>query len=314
MAAGRRADPVREPLPRALLAPRHWPTWLALGVLLAFARLPWCVQRAVGAGLGWVGHAVARRRRGWAATNLSLCFPELDAAARRRLLRANFRSLGLGLVEFARTWWGGSIQRQAEGSQLHGVEKLESVLAAGRGVILLSGHFHTLEICGRILTTRVPVAGLYRRHRNPVMEWAVRRGRLRYAQAMFAREELRPAVRHLKAGGVLWYAPDQDMLGRDAVFAPFFGLPAQTITATHQLARLTGAAVFGFFHRRRDDGRGYVIRIEGPLDDFPGADVVVDATRINGLIEAMVREAPAEYLWVHRRFKRRPGGEGSYYE
>jgi KDO2-lipid IV(A) lauroyltransferase len=146
------------------------------------------------------------------------------------------------------------------------------------------------------------------------MEWAVRRGRLRYAQAMFAREELRPAVRHLKAGGVLWYAPDQDMLGRDAVFAPFFGLPAQTITATHQLARLTGAAVFGFFHRRRDDGRGYVIRIEGPLDDFPGADVVVDATRINGLIEAMVREAPAEYLWVHRRFKRRPGGEGSYYE
>jgi KDO2-lipid IV(A) lauroyltransferase len=314
MAAGQPADPRREQVPRALLGPRHWLTWLGLLIVLGFVRLPWSVQRRLGAGIGWLGYLLARRRRAWAATNLALCFPETGAPQRERLLRSNFRSLGVGLIEFARAWWGGPINRLAANSHLEGIEGLESVLASGRGVILLSGHFHTLEICGRILTTRVPTAGLYRRHRDPLMEWAVRRGRLRYAAAMFAREELRPAIRHLKSGGMLWYAPDQDMLGRDAVFAPFFGLPAQTITATHQLARLTGAAVFGFFHRRRDDGAGYVIRIEGPLADFPGDDAATDAARINALIERMVREAPAEYLWVHRRFKRRPDGEGPLYD
>ena len=314
MAAGPRAEPQRERVPRALLAPRHWLSWLGLLVVVAFVRLPWSVQRRLGAGLGRLGHLLAGRRRAWAATNLALCFPEKDAATRERLLRDNFRSLGIGLVEFARAWWGGPIERLAADSRIEGIEALESVRASGRGVILLSGHFHTLEICGRILTTRVPTAGLYRRHRGPLMEWAVRRGRLHYADAMFAREELRPAIRHLKSGGMLWYAPDQDMLGRDAVFAPFFGLPAQTITATHQLARLTGAAVFGFFHRRRSDGAGYLIRIEGPLAGFPGDDPATDAARINTLIERMIREAPAEYLWVHRRFKRRPEGEGPLYD
>lgn len=312
MAAGPRADAAAG-VPWALLAPRHWPAWIGLGFFVAFAWLPWPAQRAAGVALGNLAFALARSRRRWAATNLELCFPELDDGARRRLLRASFRSLGIGLAEFARAWWG-PLGGLASASRIEGVERLEAALASGRGVILLSGHFHTLEICGRILTTRVPVAGLYRRHRDPVMEWAVRRGRLRYASAMFAREELRPAVRHLKSGGVLWYAPDQDMLGRDAVFAPFFGVQAQTITATRELARLTGAAVFGFFHRRRDDGRGYEIRIEGPLRDFPGADTVADAARVNALIEAMVREAPAEYLWVHRRFKRRPDGEATPYD
>lgn len=304
---------MRDPLPRALLAPRHWPAWLGVSLVVLVAWLPWALARGLGVVLGWLGYALAGRRRRWAASNLALCFPELEDAARQRLLRANFRSLGIGLVEFARAWWGplGSL---AARSTLGGVERIEAARAEGRGVILLSGHFHTLEICGRILTTRVPVAGLYRRHRNPVMEWAVRRGRLRYASAMFAREELRPAVRHLKAGGVLWYAPDQDMRGREAVFAPFFGVPAQTITATHQLARLTGARVFGFFHRRCADGTGYEIRIEGPLPNFPGPDAATDAARVNALIAAMVREAPAEYLWVHRRFKRRPEGEAAPYD
>ena len=130
---------------------------------------------------------------------------------------------------------------------------------------------------------------------------------------MFARDELRACVKHLKSGGIVWYAPDQDMRGKDVVFAPFFGVPAATITATHQLARLSGAAVIGFFHRRRADGRGYEIRITAPLEDFPSASAQTDAARVNAMIESMVREAPDEYLWIHRRFKRRPEGDGSPY-
>jgi KDO2-lipid IV(A) lauroyltransferase len=123
---------------------------------------------------------------------------------------------------------------------------------------------------------------------------------------MFRQQELRPALRHLKEGGVLWYAPDQDMLGKDTVFAPFFGIPAATITATHQLARLSGCAVLPFFHHR--EGGRYVLRIEPAFADFPSADAAADTARVNAAIEAMVREAPVQYLWIHRRFKRRPPG------
>jgi KDO2-lipid IV(A) lauroyltransferase len=101
------------------------------------------------------------------------------------------------------------------------------------------------------------------------------------------------------------------MRGKDTVFAPFFGVPAATITATHQFARLSGCAVVPFFHRR--DGGRYVLRIAPPLADFPSTDATLDSTRVNAAIEAMVREAPSQYLWIHRRFKRRPDGEAMPY-
>jgi KDO2-lipid IV(A) lauroyltransferase len=148
---------------------------------------------------------------------------------------------------------------------------------------------------------------------NPVFETAVLRARLRYAEAMFTKDELLATVKYLKRGGALWYAPDQDMRGKDSAFVPFFGIDAATITATHHLARLSGAAVIPFFHRRLADGRGYTLRLEAPLADFPTGDVVADTARINAQIERMVREAPEQYLWVHKRFKSRPPGAPSLY-
>jgi KDO2-lipid IV(A) lauroyltransferase len=250
-------------------------------------------------------YALAPARRRAARINFVLCYPELDGAARQRLLREHFAALGIGVFEFARAWWGG-IAPMRRTVRIEGLEHLQAATANGGGALLISGHFMNLEICGRLLCDHVPLAGMYRRHRGAVMEWAVLRGRLRYASAMFQQQELRPALRHLKQGGVLWYAPDQDMLGKDTVFAPFFGIPAATITATHQLARLSGCAVLPFFHHRQGDR--YVLRIAAPLAGFPSPDVVADTARVNAAIEAMVREAPAQYLWIHRRFKRRPPG------
>jgi KDO2-lipid IV(A) lauroyltransferase len=148
---------------------------------------------------------------------------------------------------------------------------------------------------------------------DPVFERCVLRARLHYAEAMFTKDELRASVRYLRRGGTLWYAPDQDMRGKDSVFVPFFGISAATITATHHLARLSGAAVIPFFHRRRHDGRGYVLRLEAPLADFPGGDAVADTARVNLQIQRMVDEAPDQYLWVHKRFKSRPPGEKALY-
>lgn len=284
--------------------------WLALGVMCIGARLPWALQRLLGRLIGVLALCLAGSRRRAAQINLELCFPEKTPTERQRMLRESFRDLGIGLFEFSRAWWG-SVEPMRRTVRIEGLEKLDAVRAQGRGVLMVSGHFMTLEICGRLMCDHLPLTGMYRRHRSPVMEWAVKRGRLRYARAMFTNEEVRPAIRHLKQGGFLWYAPDQDMRGKDTVFAPFFGVPAATITATHQFARLGGAAVVPFFHRR--EGANYVLRVGEPLADFPSTDVAVDSARVNTAIEAMVREAPTQYLWIHRRFKRRPPGMGSPY-
>ena len=295
-------DAVRTPPPRG---PRHWPAWVGIGIAALLARLPWSLQRVLGRGIGRLLMVLFGSRRRVAARNLALCFPELDADAQAALLRRSFEELGIGLFEFARAWWGDAAPMRAT-VRIDGLDILRRLQAEGRGVLMVSGHFMTLEMCGRLLCDHVPLAGMYRRHRSPVMEWAVLRGRLRYASAMFANSDTRGALRHLKRGGLLWYAPDQDMRGKDTVFAPFFGIPAATITATHQFARLTGCAVVPFFHRR--EGDRYVLRIAEPLAPFPTGDAVADSTAVNAAIEAMVREAPTQYLWLHRRFKRQPEG------
>ena len=289
---------------------KHWPMLAGVALLEGAARLPWGLQRVLGRALGGVAYALASSRRHAARVNLRLCLPEMDEAARTRLLGESFRDFGIGLFEFARAWWG-EVAPTRRDVVIEGLEHLKELQAQGRGVLMVSGHFMTLEMCGRLLCDHVPLAGMYRRYRNPVMEWAVKRGRLRYAAAMFANDEIRPAMRHLKQGGFLWYAPDQDMRGKETVFAPFFGVPAATITATHQFARLTGCAVVPFFHRR--EGDRYVLRIAPPLEDFPSMDAVADSARVNAAIEAMVREAPSQYLWIHRRFKRRPDGAAPPY-
>ncbi|MBJ7575916.1 LpxL/LpxP family Kdo(2)-lipid IV(A) lauroyl/palmitoleoyl acyltransferase [Luteimonas sp. MC1828] len=292
------------------LAPRHWPTWLGIGAMALLARLPWPLQRAVGRTFGALLRAALPRRRHIAARNIALCFPELDAAARDALLRHHFAAIGIGVFEFARAWWG-SVAPLRRGLVVEGLEHVHAPRAAGRGVIVVSGHFTTLEVCGRLMCDHIPLAGMYRPHAQAAMEWAVRRGRARYAAAMFPKQDLRGAVRHLKRGGLLWYAPDQDPSRGDSVFVPFFGQPAHSLKSTHQLARMSGAAVVFFQHARRADG-GYTLRLFPATAGYPTADAVADTAEVMAAIEAMVRAAPEQYLWIHRRFKRRPDG-GSVY-
>jgi KDO2-lipid IV(A) lauroyltransferase len=292
------------------LSLRCWPTWLGIGLLWLLARLPWWLQRRLGALLGAILMPLLGARRRAAQRNIELCFPGQDDAAREALLRASFQDLGVGVFEFLRAWWGSVAGLRAD-ADIEGIEIMQRLRQQGRGIILVSGHFMTLELCGRLLCDHVALAGMYREHADPAFEWAVKRGRLRYACAMFGQDDLRATIRHLKQGGVLWYAPDQDMRGKDTVFVPFFGIPAASITATHQLARLTGAAVVPFFHRR--EGGRYRLRVAEPLADFPSSDAAADTARVNAAIEAMVREAPSQYLWIHRRFKRRPPGAPPIY-
>ncbi|HRD65100.1 MAG TPA: LpxL/LpxP family Kdo(2)-lipid IV(A) lauroyl/palmitoleoyl acyltransferase [Candidatus Competibacter sp.] len=300
-------------LDRRFLAPRYWPIWLGLGLMKAMAALPFRWQLAIGGQAGRWLSKIARRRRRIAEINLTLCFPELSPIRRTALLEAHFTALGIGLFETAMAWWAPDAKLRGL-ARVEGADHLEQALARGKGVILLTGHFTTLELGARFITWHQPFHAMYRSHKNPLYETVMRRERERRSRLPpLPHEDVRGLLRAFKKGRAVWYAPDQNHGIRNSVFVPFFGVTACTVTATSRLAALSGAAVVPYFPKRLPGTAGYEVVILPALADFPSADVEADTQRINELLERYVRQAPEQYLWVHRRFKTQPPGKPSLY-
>ncbi len=289
------------------LAPKYWAVWIGLGAMRLVSFLPAALRAALGRGLGRLLARVQRRRRDIARANLMLCYPDLPAADRERLLTRHFESLGLALLEMSAAWWPD--RRRRVSHTVEGIEHLAAAAAGQRGVILLAGHFTTIEIGTALLTQHADLDVLYRRFDNPLFDEVMRRRRRASATQVIARDDIRGMVRALTAGRTVLYMPDQADTSAQAVEARFFGVPAPTTTAPARIARLTGAAVVPFFPRRADGDRSYVLTIGRALGDFPTGDMRDDAERINAVIEDQARQTPAQYLWVHRRFK---GTAGRY--
>jgi KDO2-lipid IV(A) lauroyltransferase len=295
-----------------LLAPRYWPTWLGLGLLRAFEPLPFGVLVRLGAALGALLEFLPVRFVRIARRNLELCFPDLPVEERDRILKRHFRSLGIALFETAIAWWS-SDERVRRITAMEGEDNVNRALAGGKGAILLSAHFTTLEIGARAICARRPVNIMYRPSRNLVLARFLSLNRARRAKAAIRRDDIRTLVAALGANEAVWYAPDQSYRKKGAQMVPFFGIPAATNTATSRLARMTGAAVLPYFVERLPGSAGYRVVIHPPLESFPSGDPVQDATRFNALIEAQVRRVPDQYLWIHRRFKGLSADYPDYY-
>ena len=293
-----------------LWLPQYWPAWLGVGLFRLLNRLPWSVQQALARGLGWCAYHLVRIRRHVVLTNLRLCFPEKPEPEIRALARAHYDALALGLFESCAGWWTDAADLPPH--RIQGREHLEAALAAGRGVVVLTAHFTTLEICGRYMTETFKIGCLYRDPNNPVVAHLMRQQRERHMAIAVHFDDLKGLIRALRAGYAIWYAPDQGKRTKQSEILPFFGVPAITNTATTKLAEMTGAPVVPYFARREPDG-SYTLTILPPLADFPTADAATDAVRISRLIEEHVRLAPEQYFWVHKRFKARGPGYPEVY-
>ena len=301
-------------------APRHWTGWLIVAVLWSLAWLPQRLGLLLVAPLGPLTYRLAHRRREIALRNLEQCFPEWSDDKRQQVLRESFKSVTRMIVEMA--WcWGGPRSRMQKLVKVHDIENLLKPLKRGKGVLVVTGHSTCIEISGFALANfghaHAPGArfeGIYRQLGNPVVEWYQTSRRERYADAMIEKRNVRDIIRALRAGGGIWYAPDQDF-GRDqSAFAPFFGIQTATLLASHRLPKMTGCAVVPMFPRYRPETRTYDVVFLPELENYPGDDPVSDLTRINKTIEEQVREAPEQYWWIHRRFKTRPEGEAPFYD
>lgn len=279
--------------------------WATLGAFWLLDKLPWSTKRLLARALGWFTFHIVRIRRRVVLTNLRLCFPDKNRIQINRLARAHYDSLALGLFEVCAGWWA-----QPEDLPVHrviGLPHLYQALERGHGALLLTAHFTTLEICGRLLIESHRLGGLYRTPNNPVVAHLMRRQRARHMTHAIHFDDLRGLIRALRANATIWYAPDQGKRSKNSAILPFFGVPAITNTATSKIAEMTGAAVVPFFAKREAD-HTYTLTLLPALENFPSADANTDAIRINELIAEHIRAAPEQYFWVHKRFKAR--GEG----
>lgn len=292
--------------------PRVWGAWILVAFGWLLAQLPLRTLFEVGALFGALAYRLGGSRRHITRVNVALCFPELSGAAQDALVREVFRHTGVALVELLLAWLDPK-RPIAQRCTIHGLEHLRAAAAQGHGVLLVGAHFSCIDIMAQPLAQAVDLDVVYRRNRNPVWEWLQVRGRRHYFDGVIERDDVRGMLRRLEAGRIIWYAADQDYGRRHSVFAPFFGIPAATINATARLARVNDSPVLFMYQHRDLDSLTWEAHIGPPLDGYPSGDDVADATRINALIEAAVRLHPAQYLWLHRRFKTRPPGEPRLY-
>jgi KDO2-lipid IV(A) lauroyltransferase len=270
------------------------------------AALPWRVAIGLHKRLGALAGMLLSGRRFIVRRNLEICFPDLDARQIATLTRRQFENIGAFLAEIAMSWFAAP-ERLAHLFRIEGIEHVHAALARGKGAVLFSGHFTTLEICVPIIKSHVPLfAFMFRMRNNALLNAFQSRCRQRAAHVALVNDDIRAMLRLLQRNAVVWYAPDQARIDSGELL-PFFGEPAMTSTATSRLARLSGAAIIPLFYCRLPDDSGYLMRFHAPLEDLPTDDAAKDTVRLIGVLEAFIRECPEQYLWTHRKFKDRPG-------
>lgn len=293
-------------------APRYWLTWIGIGLTLLLGRIPFAARIRLGRMLGRILFLFARTRKNVAEINLKLCFPELPNAARQDLLKRIFEENSIGFLETAYCY-AGDQQEVLARTQYEGVELLHEAIAQNKGVILIGAHYSMLDLGAILLKPHCQLVTMYRANSNPLLNDFIKQRRARFTQANYERHNLRPVLKHLKQGDVVWYAPDQDYGRKVSVFAPFFGVPAATITTTSKLAQFNHSVVLILGYHRNADDSGYTVKLAAAPNGFPSGDETVDAGLINAALEQMIRIDPAQYMWVHRRFKTRPPGHPKPY-
>ena len=296
----------------ALLNPLYWPAWLAIGILWLITRLPTRWRLNLGKSIGRLVYKFPGKLKHITQVNIALCFPELSTEEQEALAKKNFESLGIGLIEAAMAWWLPN-EKLKHMFKVHGLEHIDKALARGKGIILLGPHFTCLEMVGRLLSAHYSFAVMYRPHKKKLIAFIQERFRQKHYMQIIPRNRIRELIRALNNNVAIWYAYDIDAGKKSSVFAPFFNVPAASLTSVTRLLRLSDAAIVPISFYRRDDDFNYDVVLYPAIENLPTGDLQQDATILNQALEIAIREKPEQYVWQYKRFKTRPDDEPRVY-
>jgi KDO2-lipid IV(A) lauroyltransferase len=284
---------------------------LGLLLLRALGYLPLSWLRALGAGLGALLWGVIPSRRRVVQTNLRVCFPHLSDVEREALARQTF-------AYFAQAWLDRSWLWHRSAACIQSRVQLSGDLAAlseGAPTVLFAPHFMGLDVGWTALTLNVPLhfTTIFTPQSNAAVDAWVGKGRQRFGHVrLFRREDgVKPIVAALRQNEALYLLPDMNFGPSESIFVPFYGEPAATVPSLSRFAKLGRSRVMPVITRMTDTG--YEVVVHPPWHDFPTDDAEVDTTTMNQRLEQFINTMPAQYFWVHKRFKTRPSGAPELY-
>lgn len=284
-------------------------------VLAVGSRLPLWFMQAAGYALGTLIGALPTRSRSRSLTNLALCFPELSPSARRRLARRSLASISTTAMELPALWNWKRERVLGLVKEVVGKQHLDAAVARGRGVLLAMPHLGSWELAGLYVSHHHPLTALFRPSRLAEMTEVFCAGRSRHGADLVPTGvgAVRSLRRALKRGEISVVLPDIDPKLGQCVFAPLFGVPANTSVLSSRLASGSGATLLMCFAERLGIGRGFRMHFIPTDPEVASADASIAGAALNREVEATIRLAPDQYLWRYRRFRRRPPGEAEVY-
>jgi KDO2-lipid IV(A) lauroyltransferase len=284
-----------------------------LGILFmrALAPLPLAWVRGIGHAFGVFLYLVVWPRRRVVHANLRVCFPHWSAAERERVARDCFVYVAQAWLD--RSWlWHGAPELTRRRLALTGaVQELDGEAPT----LLFAPHFVGMDAGLTALSQTVPrrFVGIYTHQSNPVVDAWVFAGRNRFGQirALRRSDGVRELVSSLRAGDLMYLLPDMNFGPEESIFVPFYGVAAATVPSLSRFARLGRAKVVPIVTRMTPTG--YEVRVLAAWSDFPTDDVAADTATMNERLQGYIDAMPAQYYWVHKRFKTRPAGEAPIY-
>lgn len=275
-------------------------------------RLPWSWLQKLGDAIAWIWLKADARESRVARRNLELAYPDLLPGQRQALHQAILRTTARQALETLRFWTRPPAENLARLRERHGEALYDQALASGKGVIVAAPHFGNWELLNQWLSSRGPIAIVYRPPESPVGDAFLLR--VRSADNIRQVRAEGPAVRQLwkvlKDGGAVGILPDQQPKAGDGEFAPFFGVQALTMTLVSRLAERTGATVLFAWCERIGPGPDFALHVRPAPEGIADPDATVATTALNSMVESIARRDPAQYQWTYKRYTLRPSGAG----
>lgn len=298
--------------PGDYLHPRYWLSWFGFGLLRLTSLLPLPAIALLGSALGTLVFYLMKSRRQIAVQNLATCFPERHEDQHQATAKRCFQLVASTTLSMGVNWWA-SPDRLKRLVSYEGKAHYEEAIEQGRNIILLAPHAIALEMGALLLSRERSMITMYQHTRKKLLNDIVKDRRGRFGGILVERREpLRQLLKLIRAGNPFYYLPDQDA-GDKGVFVPFFGVEASTVPMLSKFAKIGNAVVLPVYTHILPKGAGWHVVIGKPLEDYPSGDEIEDTRRMNEVIETMVRTAPEQYFWVHKRFKTRPPGADPFY-